>query len=311
MVSDVFTRDDGRTLRIVPGFRDRVLGYRASATPRPGWDEARYAAAAEKHIRRFGRLLDSLRRWRPAGLEGAALLDVGCGGGINCLLAAATQPVDQVVGVDLELQLPNDRPEFEPARRLAERVLRKHVPGLCLRDALPRLPLRFERMDARAMNFPDASFDVLLSRSAMEHLKPLDAALREMARVVRPGGVVHHAIDPFHWLRGCHKRGVVDIPWAHARLTLDEYERFVRAREGPAKAAERRRRLETLNALGAEQWREAIESGPFDVLAWELEPSDFARDVLSEHPDVVETLLPNVSRADLTCGRITAWLRRT
>ena len=310
MVSDVFTRDDGRKLRIVPGFRDRALAYRTAATPRPGWDDARYAAAAEKHMRRFDRLRNSLRRWRPGGFEGAALLDVGCGGGINCLLAAAAQPIRQILGIDLELQLTDDRPEFEPARRLAEWVLRKHIPGLRLRDALQRLPLRFERMDARAMNFPDASFDILLSRSAMEHLKPLDAALCEMARVVRPGGIVHHAIDPFYWLRGCHKRGVVDIPWAHARLKLDEYERFVRECEGTAKASERRRRLETLNALTAEQWREAIESGPFEVLAWELEPSDFARGVFSEYPDVIDTLLPNVSPADLTCGRITAWLRR-
>lgn len=303
-----FTRDDGREIRVVPGFRERALGYRHAVTPKPGWSREDYAAAAAKKLRRFERLLAAVKRWRP-DLAGARVLDVGCGDAANCLLMA-TQPVREVVGIDLYLPLLDASERSAPARRLADALAREAgVPGGAP-EALSRLPLRLEAMDAGRMSFADATFDLLISRSAMEHLSPIERALDEMARVVRPGGLVHHSIDPFYWLRGCHKRGVVDIPWAHARLTDAEYRRFVAAREGVTRAAERSGRIETLNRLTLAQWRELIEAGPFEVLAWELEPSAFAREVLDEHPDVTETLLPGVTPADLVCGRINAWLRR-
>src|SRR5439155_162224 len=101
--------------------------------------------------------------------------------------------------------------------------------------------VRFIRADAATLPFPGGSFDVLLSRSALEHIVPVERALAEMSRVVRPGGVIRHAVDPYYWLRGCHKRGLVDIPWAHARLSLEDFDRFVTEREGAAVAAQRHR----------------------------------------------------------------------
>src|SRR5439155_1465900 len=104
---------------------------------------------------------------------------------------------------------------------------------------------------------------VLVSRSAMEHIAPVERALAEMARVVRPGGVIHLRVDPYFWLRGCHKRGLVDIPWAHARMTLEDFRRFVTESEGAAMAATRCARLQTLNRLTLGQWRSLIGAGPF------------------------------------------------
>ena len=303
---DTFIREDGRALRVVRGFRNAALSYRAPVTPVAAWTAEQFADAAEKKRRRFGRLLADARHWR-GSIEGAEILDVGCGDGTNCILAAL-EPVRSVVGIDLNPPLLD--PSQSVARRLAETVLRQagHQGGL---EALSAArPIRLERADARATPFPDGSFDLLISRSAMEHLMPVEAALAEMARVVRPGGLVHHSIDPFYWLRGCHKRGVTDIPWAHARLSLDEFHRFVAEYESREDAARRLTRLESLNRLTARQWRSVIEAGPLDVLHWDEQRSGYAEDALAEHPDVTDTLLPGVSRSDLVCGRIDVWLRR-
>jgi SAM-dependent methyltransferase len=43
-------------------------------------------------------------------------------------------------------------------------------------------------MRAEKLDFPDASFDLLCSFHAVEHVPPIEQALAEMARVVKPGG---------------------------------------------------------------------------------------------------------------------------
>jgi len=43
-------------------------------------------------------------------------------------------------------------------------------------------------MQGEALDFPDASFDLLCSFHAIEHIPLLEQALAEMARVVKPGG---------------------------------------------------------------------------------------------------------------------------
>src|SRR5262249_2807551 len=48
-------------------------------------------------------------------------------------------------------------------------------------------PARLMVMDARRMDFPDDSFDLVYSFHALEHIPGPELALAEMARVLRPG----------------------------------------------------------------------------------------------------------------------------
>jgi hypothetical protein len=43
-------------------------------------------------------------------------------------------------------------------------------------------------VDLERMHFPDASFDMVLTSDVAEHIRDIDAAHREIARVLRPGG---------------------------------------------------------------------------------------------------------------------------
>jgi SAM-dependent methyltransferase len=304
----LFVRDDGARFRVVDGFRERVLSApRISVQPKPEWTASDYDAAAEKKLRRSRSLVADLGRWG-GSLENASVLEVGCGAGIDCLLFGL-QPVERVVGIDLDFPLHQDSERGERARRLTRAVLEKAGVTDGIDDTLRRLPVRFAHMDATRMDFPDASFDVLISRAALEHVIPIEQALSEMARVVRPGGLLRHGIDQFFWLRGCHKGGLVDIPWAHARLDALEFRRFVAQSEGEAKARERSRHLETLNQLGLRQWRALFEASPFEILDWREEESELARNLLEEYPDVRGTLLEGVTPRDLVHSSIKVWLR--
>jgi SAM-dependent methyltransferase len=58
-----------------------------------------------------------------------------------------------------------------------------------------------QRMDATALAFPSASFDRVVSMHTIEHIPDLQAALVEMARVLKPGGKMVH-VYPWEPIRG-------------------------------------------------------------------------------------------------------------
>jgi SAM-dependent methyltransferase len=90
------------------------------------------------------------------------LLVVGCGEGTEAAVLARFFDCS-VVGIDIEsAQDPFDHEAAYPARLI--------------------------HMDARAMDFDDASFDLIYSFHALEHIPDHRRALREMSRTLRPGG---------------------------------------------------------------------------------------------------------------------------
>jgi SAM-dependent methyltransferase len=101
---------------------------------------------------------------------GQSLLDVGCGPGtITADLALLVSP-GEVVGIDAATEV------VEQARA--------HAAGLGVAN------LRFEAGDLFALEYPDASFDVVHLHQVLQHLSEPVAALVEMRRVLRPDGVL-------------------------------------------------------------------------------------------------------------------------
>lgn len=101
---------------------------------------------------------------------GRAVLDIGCGPGtITHGLAERVAP-GRVVGIDRE-----GGPLDAAARAAAEQGLSN---------------LSFTVGDAYALDFADRSFDVVHAHQVLQHLTDPVAALVEMRRVCRPGGVV-------------------------------------------------------------------------------------------------------------------------
>lgn len=300
MGAECFRRADGVELRVVPGFRERVLAMRRTAVrPTGAWGDEEFARAAVERIRRIDKVLKRARR---GGIElrRARLLEIGCGPGIDALIAAARAPVSEVVGIDLDLPLFDPGPSGDLPRRLAKAVCAElGLPG-DLDAALSALPLRLTRANAAAMPFADASFDFCWSDAVLEHVSPIDTCLEEMARVLRPSARAIHKVDPYFWVKGCHRRGLIDLPWAHARLSVPEVVQAARRLHGAAFASRARSRLNELNRLTTSAWREVFEAAPLAVADWQTVTSEFARELLVEFPEVQDTLLPGVAPADLT-----------
>jgi|SRR5664280_239748 len=100
----------------------------------------------------------------------AALLDVGCGPGTITADLAGLVHEGTVVGID--------RSSDVVALASAEYAQPE------------RSNLSFRVGDVYALDFADATFDVIFSHQVLQHLTKPIAALREMRRVVKPGGLV-------------------------------------------------------------------------------------------------------------------------
>jgi demethylmenaquinone methyltransferase/2-methoxy-6-polyprenyl-1,4-benzoquinol methylase len=130
---------------------------------------------------RYDRLAEVLSmgqngRWRRAMIDHivpehpALVLDVACGpGGVSLQLAERTRA--NVVGVDLTLEMLR-----QGQRNVAERAMGERVRLIAGRGE--QLP------------FPDATFDALTFTYLLRYVDDPEATLRELARVVKPGGVV-------------------------------------------------------------------------------------------------------------------------
>lgn len=103
-------------------------------------------------------------------LEGLDVLEVGCGRGL--LLQALQAMGANAVGVDANAQAVASG--AAPAMKVA---------------------------DAADLPFDDATFDAVVSAHTIEHVPDVEVALREMCRVVRPGGQVL-LIYPWEPIRG-------------------------------------------------------------------------------------------------------------
>jgi ubiquinone/menaquinone biosynthesis C-methylase UbiE len=134
---------------------------------RYGWDLAAgdYEPLWRTQLASAQKELLALARLAP----GERVLDVACGTGIVTLGAAhAVGANGYVLGVDLSGQM------VDSGRRRAE--------------ALGLSNTRFERMDAEQLDLPDAGFDVALCSLGLMYAPEPEQAVREMRRVLRPGG---------------------------------------------------------------------------------------------------------------------------
>lgn len=157
----------------------------------------------------------------PHLLAGQRLLDVGCGPGtITADLATLVAP-GEVVAVDRE-------PEVLAEARAA-----------CDRAGIDNVTV--ETGDIYALAYPDDSFDVVHAHQVLQHLSNPMAALVEMKRVCRPGGIV-----------AVRDADYAAMTWYPAEPALDRWQEIYHAvaRGNRAEPDAGRRLLAWANAAG-------------------------------------------------------------
>lgn len=105
------------------------------------------------------------------GAKDGHFLDVGTGPAQIPILLAQRCPDIRITAIDLSEEMLNIAKRHIAAAELAARITLEHV-------------------DAKALPYPDNTFDGLISNSIVHHIHDSLRALQEMSRVVKPGGLV-------------------------------------------------------------------------------------------------------------------------
>ncbi len=124
------------------------------------WGEGYLSPGGPEEV---GRIVEGLN------LDGARVLDIGCGSGAITLSLALDHGAAHVTGIDVET------PVCKAARRRASAA-----------GAADRITIR--QVEPGPLDFDDGSFDIVFSKDAMIHIADKTSLFAEVFRVLKPGG---------------------------------------------------------------------------------------------------------------------------
>lgn len=177
---------------------------------------------------------------RDTPLARARILDLGCGQTATQTALFAADGAT-ATGIDIEI------PTFSMGPRTFVRTLRRNGPERAFKSLARHMlfdgrlfrglsreygkavtfdTLDVRVMDATAMDFADSTFDFVDSMAVFEHISDVPAAVRELNRVLKPGGIAVITPHLFPSLSGGHnlewlwpdeQPGESVPPWDHLR----------------------------------------------------------------------------------------------
>lgn len=278
------------------------------------YHRSRSAAFAEHDYRDvYGTTRERLERALGRSLTAMRILDVGCGqrAPATLLFAAAG---NTVTGIDTELVTPGPGPgSFLRVWRAngLERASKTLIRQLCFDPVYDRRlselvgrPVSRGELDLRRVSvvelpFDDASFDVVISNAVFEHVPDVPAALAQVVRVLRPGGVCHIRIHLFPSLSGGHH-----VAWAYPDESIpDDVPPWDHLRESRSPAHV------YLNGLKDSDYRAAFGAVPeLAVLDWSAVRTE-GETLLT--PEIERELADRYTREDLLTRSVVVIARRT
>lgn len=77
--------------------------------------------------------------------------------------------------------------------------------------------LKLLTVEGNKLPYPNNYFDVIVSNAVLEHVSDVKSCLKEMNRIIKPGGIAYHVLHNYYSLTGAHvpNKIVSNNPWGH------------------------------------------------------------------------------------------------
>jgi 2-polyprenyl-3-methyl-5-hydroxy-6-metoxy-1,4-benzoquinol methylase len=131
-------------------------------------------------------------------LKGKILLEIGCGrGGLSNYMAGLSQPPAKIFACDYS----SDALEIAKVRFAS------------------RENIMWQKENIQALSFPDNTFDRIVSCETIEHVPDPAKAVRELYRVLKPGGILYLTCPNYFNFFGlwCVYRSIIGKPYTEGQ----------------------------------------------------------------------------------------------
>ncbi len=194
--------------------------------------------------------------------RGKIVLDYGCGIGGKTIYYATRGP-KLAIGVDF----------YRDHQIAADYAKTKNLP----------LQFRYLRKEHHAIDLEDESVDVVVSSSVFEHLANVAGTLKEIRRILKPGGLLLNRWNPYRTRHGSHLNAAIGVPFAHLLLSekdllsvcFVEFARRFRDSAHPRTTARysindflREKYSLELNFMSIKEMRASVPKAGFDILEY-------------------------------------------
>ena len=196
------------------------------------------------------------------------ILEVGCYDGASAYQLALLTGTS-VVASDLARYYVVQRPgaTVDPDLSHQQELLARIRERAAIAAGVAPTLVDFVEDDISRSTLETASFDAIVSFEMLEHVQQPAAAFAEMARLVRPGGIVYHDYNPFFSSKGGHSLCTLAFPWGHARLDAADFERYLRELRPTEVDQALRFYRESLNRMTLADLRAAVAAAGLELLA--------------------------------------------
>jgi SAM-dependent methyltransferase len=233
-VFGIFNDSFGNSIELLSGLRDRIKpSWRLMVNPVQTVIEIPSKKNMEITLNKQTQALSRIENFlqtQNLSFVNKEILEIGAYDGSSAYAFASFGAKD-IIATDMAAYYINQTPRGVVSMGA---IAQKNKELEQIRDAYSKLinqqdvpKVRFVEDDITVSSVPSKSRDVIVSWEVLEHITNPNDAFKEMARILKPGGFAFHEYNPFFSVDGGHSLCTLDFPWGHARISDEDFERYL------------------------------------------------------------------------------------
>lgn len=303
----IFKDSFGNEIELLTGLRDRIKpAWRLMINPAKAVIKVPAIDEGQKHIKKQTKAIKRIENFLQThsfSFADKEILEIGAFDGSSSY-AFADFGAKRVLATDIAAYYINQTPGGVITD---DAVSEKNKELQQIRDAYSKVidqkntsKVSFIEDDITVSSVASESMDVVVSWEVLEHITEPNEAFKQIARILKKGGFAFHEYNPFFSVDGGHSLCTLDFPWGHARLTDEDFERYIkeyRPVEKDVSLSFFRNNLNRMTMANLKHYMEQNGLKPVSIIPWYSEDDQAA--LTNEMLKQCQNIHPTAEHVDL------------